>query len=87
MLRGRDDHWTGFGLDWIRTIANFVTFRLDSDRESFQSLGTGPDLDRVNGKGMRHFCCEIAVFFNLFELHLDLDITFEKNFGLCLDLG
>jgi len=22
----REEHWTGLGLDWIRTIANFVKF-------------------------------------------------------------
>ena len=46
----RDEHRTGLGLDWNRTIATFVEFGLDSDCKSFQNLGTGPDLDRVNGK-------------------------------------
>jgi len=27
-----------------------------------------------------------AAFFKFFELYLDLDITFEKSFGLWLDL-
>jgi len=31
---------------------------------------------------MRHLCCEKAAFFKLFRLHLDLDFTFEKIFGL-----
>jgi len=35
---------------------------------------------------MLHFCCEKAAFFNIFGLHLDLDFTFEKLFGLWLDL-
>jgi len=25
----RDEHWTGLGLDWIRTMMNFVEFGLD----------------------------------------------------------
>jgi len=25
------EHWTGLGLDWIRTIANFVELGLDLD--------------------------------------------------------
>jgi len=29
--RGRDKHWTGLGLDWIGSIANFVAFGLVSD--------------------------------------------------------
>jgi len=28
MAQARDEHWTGHGLDWIRTIANFVEFGL-----------------------------------------------------------
>jgi len=27
----RDELWTGLGLDWIRTTANFVEFGLDPD--------------------------------------------------------
>ena len=36
---------TGLGLDWIRSIANFVEFGLDPDCESLQNLGSKPDLD------------------------------------------
>jgi len=46
----RDEHWTGLGLDWIRTIANFVEFGLEPDCKSLQNLGSGPDLDLVSGK-------------------------------------
>jgi len=79
---GGDEYWTGFGLDRIRTIANFVEFGLDPDCKTLQNLGSGPDLDLVNGKEMRHFCCEKAAFFKYFGLHLDLDLAFEKTFGL-----
>ena len=41
----RDEHWTGLGLDWIRTIANFIEFGLDPDCKSPQNLGHGPVLD------------------------------------------
>jgi len=34
---------------------------------------------------MRHFCEKVA-FFNLFGLRLNLDILFEKLFGLWLAL-
>jgi len=43
--QNRDEHWTGLGLDWIRTIASFVEFGLDPDYKSLQNLGSGPDLD------------------------------------------
>jgi len=41
----RDEHWTGLGMDWIRTMTNFVDFGLDPDCEMFTNLGSGPDLD------------------------------------------
>jgi len=30
----RDEHWTRLGLDWIRTIANFVEYGLNPDCKS-----------------------------------------------------
>jgi len=72
-------------LDWIRTIANSVEFGLYPNCRPLQNLGYGPDLDLVNGKEMRHFCCEKATFLKYFEPNLDLDFKFEKNwtvFGL-----
>jgi len=44
---GKDEHWTGFGLDWMRTIANFVEFGLNPNCKSLQNSGSGPDLDWV----------------------------------------
>ena len=85
-LHSRDEHWTGLGLDWIRTFANFVEFRLHSDCKTLLNLRSRADLDSVNGKEIRHFCCENAAFLKYFGLHLDLDFTYEKIFGLCLDL-
>jgi len=32
---------------------------------------------------MRHYCCEKTAFLKLFRLHLNLDFTFQKYFGLC----
>jgi len=29
MSIGLDEHWSGLGLDWIRTMTNFVDFGLD----------------------------------------------------------
>jgi len=29
LLSIRDEHWTGLGLDWIRTMTDFVGFDLD----------------------------------------------------------
>jgi len=72
-------------LDWIRSIANFVEFGLDPDCESLQNLGTGPDLDWVNEKEIRHFCCEKDAFFKFFGPYFELDFTFETFFELCLD--
>jgi len=44
----RNGYWTGLGLDWIRTHANFIEFGLDLDCKTLQNLGFGPDLDLVN---------------------------------------
>jgi len=74
--------WIGLGWDWIWTIVQFVEFGLDPDYKSLQNLGSGPHLDWVNGKEMGHFCCEKTSLFKF----LDLDFTFEKSFGLWLDL-
>jgi len=71
---------------WIRAIANFVEFGLDPDCKSLQNLKPRPDLDWVNGKELRHFCCKKAAFLKYFGLHLDLDFALEKYFGLCLEL-
>jgi len=59
---GSDHLW----LDWIRTIANFVEFGLDPGYKPLQNLGSGPDLDWVNGKEMGHFCFENAAFFKFY---------------------
>jgi len=37
-LCNRDEHWTGLGLDWIRTITNFVKFGLDPGCKSLQNF-------------------------------------------------
>jgi len=39
---------------------------LDPACKSLQKLGTGPDLDWVNGKEMQDFCCEKAAFKKFF---------------------
>jgi len=41
----RDEHWTGLGLDWNRTMTNFVDSRLDPDCETLQNLGSETELD------------------------------------------
>jgi len=64
---------------WIRTIANFVEFVLDPECKALKNLGSGQDLDWVNGKEMGHFCCEH------FSNFLDFIWTWEI-FGLWLDL-
>jgi len=61
-----------------RTIANFVEFGLDLACKTLLNLGSGPGLDLLNGKEMRHFVCGKAAFFKYFGLHLELDFTFEK---------
>ena len=80
---GRDEHWTGLGLDWIRTIANFVEFGLDPGCKSFQNLGSGPDLDWVNGKEMRHFVVKRLHFSNT----LDFIWTWTLHLKNILDCG
>jgi len=81
---GRDECWTGLGLDWMQIIANFVEFWWDLNCKTLQNLGSDPDLDLVNRKEMPHVCCAKAAFSKYFGPYLDF--TFEKNFGLCLDL-
>jgi len=44
-MADRDEHWTGLGLDWIRSIAYFVEIVLDPECKSLQNIGSGPDLD------------------------------------------
>ena len=80
LLFSRDEHWTWLGLDWNRTIANFVEFGLDPGYKFLWNVGSGADLDWVNREEMRYFRCENPAFFKLFGLHLDF--TFEKYFWL-----
>jgi len=44
-VRSRDEHWTGLGLDWIRSIANFAEVSIDPECKALQNLGSGQDLD------------------------------------------
>jgi len=37
-VSGRDEHWTGLGLDWIRTMMTFVEFGLDPDCKSLHKF-------------------------------------------------
>jgi len=78
--------WTG--LYWIRTIANFVEFGLDPECKALQNLGSGQDLDWVDGKEMGHFCCEKTAFFQfsgfswtwkIFGLWLDSDWVLKNQ--------
>jgi len=74
-------HLGSYGLDYI-TDKKFVEFELDPDCKSLQNFGSRPDLDWVNGKEMQQRLWKRWHFSNF----LDLDVAFEKNFGLCLDL-
>jgi len=47
-LVGRDEHWTGLGLDWIRTITNSFEIGLEADCETHINLRSEPELDWVN---------------------------------------
>jgi len=41
LVSGRDEHWTELGLDWIRTMTNFVELGLPGlDCEARNQLGT-----------------------------------------------
>ena len=40
VVQPRDEHWTGFGLDWIRTMTNFVDFELDPDCKMLHKFRT-----------------------------------------------
>jgi len=41
---GKDEHWTGLGLEWMRTIANFVDIGLDPNCKSLENSVSGPDV-------------------------------------------
>jgi len=75
--------WTWIGLD--PAIANFVKFGLDPDCKSLQNLGTGPDLDWVNGKEMRIFVVK-RHFLNILDFIWTCTLHLKKIFGLWLDL-
>jgi len=68
-------------------MPNFVESGLDPDCKTLEILGTVLDFDLVNGKEIRYFCCKGCIF-KIFwtTVHLDLNFTFEKIFGLWLDL-
>jgi len=55
-LTSRNEHRTGLGLHRIQTETNFVEFGLDPDCKLFINSGFGPDLGRVDGEELRHFC-------------------------------
>jgi len=38
-MDSRDEHWTGLGLDWIRTMTNFLEFELDPDCKMLHKFG------------------------------------------------
>jgi len=42
-VQSRDEHWTGLGLNWIRSMTVFVTFGLDPGGNCFINLGSRPD--------------------------------------------
>jgi len=78
MSIGLDLDWTATGplrilliLDWIWTA------------KCFKYLGSGPDLDWVNGKELRNFCHQKDVFFNF----LDFVWTWILNFLNFYDYG
>jgi len=54
-LDHRDEHWTGLGSDWIRSLMNFVDFGLDWTAKCSINLGSEPDLDWVDGNEWRNF--------------------------------
>jgi len=73
-LISRNEHWTGHGLDWNRTMTNLLVLDCIRLVNCFIKLGSGPDLDWVNGKELRNFCCWksciLLIFSTLFGLGL-----------------
>jgi len=82
-VHGGDEHGTGLGSDWIRTMTNFAEFRLDPDWKFPQNLGLGPDLI----ESMGNICVIFVVEKPYFVLSLDLNFNSFKPFGLWLDLN
>ena len=75
----------GLDLDWIRAIVTFVGFGLDPGYKSLQNLGSGPDLDRMNGKKLSMFVVKRLHFSNFWTL-FGLEFHILKPFGLWLNL-
>jgi len=73
-LLGRDELWSGLGLDWIRIIANFVGFGLDPDCKFFQEFWIQ---DRNRTKLLEKIC-------DNFSLKSCILLTFRILFGLGL---
>jgi len=66
-------------------MKNLFEFGLDPDSNRFKNLGSGPNLDQVNGNELLHFS-QRALFSQIFRLHLNLDLTFSTFFGIWLYL-
>jgi len=77
------------GLDWIRTIANFVDFGLDPECKALQN----EDLERIWTELMEKKWGIFVCIFPIFWIHLDLKIFWtvvglglsSKKSGLDLD--
>ena len=84
---GRAEHWTGLGLDWIRTMTNLLILDWIRTVKCFINLGSGPDSDWVNGK---KFCvffnesCILLISWTLFGLGFWIFYTFWTKVGLGL---
>ena len=78
----RDEHWTGLGSDWIRTMTNFLILDWIRTVKRFIKLWSGSDLDWVNGKELRNFCVK-----SLISCILLIFWTVILNFLCFLDYG
>jgi len=78
MSIGLDVDWTGSGLKRILLILNWIR-----TVKCFKNLGSGPDLDRVNGKNYTIFVNKMLYFVNF----LDFMWTWICNFLNFMDKG
>jgi len=78
--------WQRWALDWIRTITNCFGFGLDPDWASLQyfRIRTGFGLSYWNRIAAFLFVKSCLLF--IFRTSFDLNLTFKRSFGVCLDL-
>ena len=76
----RDEHWTGLGLYWIRTLTNFIEFGVDPVCKVLDKSRIRTGFGLIYLKNLRNFCFRKVNF-------LDFIQTWISKLSYCLDYG